>query len=895
MFKDFLKKNTQNFIAIGIFIVLSAIVYSPAMQGYSVKQADISSHRGMSKELKDHREANDGEEAIWTNSVFGGMPGYQMNVYYDSGIKNFYKILSLGLPHPVNFMFIAMIGFFFLGRVLKMHYLLAILGAIMYAMITYNVLILEAGHNTKMLTTAYFPAVLASFLMLYRSKRLLLAFAMFSLFLALQLMANHIQMFYYFLFVLVFVGIAELIKALKENRIVDFAKRTGLIILGGMVAFMANFANYNDTLAFSKYTMRGGKVISITPDGKVPEKKAEETKKNKGLDPGYITHWSYGKQETFNLFIPNAKGSSPKTNDMFEKLSAVNRNLPPTIYDQYKKVGGKGFGGYWGDQPGTSGPNYIGAITVFLALLYLLFVHSALKWSLLAVTILTIMLSWGKNLGGLDGMWLTDFFINNVPMYNKFRAVSTLLVVTNLTVPLMAILFLRKLMIDSKWATKNMKNILIGGGSICVILILLMVSPGAFDFINGVEQEALVGYKTTNGISADLIQDSLEDYRKGLFKSDTLRTLGFSLVTLLALFLGIKSIVKFKFLLIALSVLVFADMYTINTVYFNNEKVENKAEYKYWEKKNRYQNTQRPTQGDIDIYKREAALNPEIQKEVNARVQDKRTELGSKFLPNDQESIMFATLNRNTNYRMMDVDNPFNSARASYFHKSTGGYHPAKLRRYQDLIEFYISREISYLNSNQLQNMKVLNMFNNKYYLYQGKLIASNPFAYGNAWFVDEVKWVEDNNEEILAIGTTDVKNVAIVNKEFENIIISDIKRDSSATIKMDYYAPNHIQYTSNSNTNQLAVFSEVYYADGWNAYIDGQKVPHGRADYTLRALNIPAGNKVIEFKFEPSSFKTGNMVNNIGFGIILLTLLAAIFFWYKNDLKQTNKVIDEA
>ena len=284
------------------------------------------------------------------------------------------------------------------------------------------------------------------------------------------------------------------------------------------------------------------------------------------------------------------------------------------------------------------------------------------------------------------------------------------------------------------------------------------------------------------------------------------------------LFLGIKSIVKFKYLLIALSVLVFADMYSVNTIYFNNEKVENKAEYKYWEKKNRYQNTQRPKQGDIDIYKREAALNPEIQKEVNSRVQEKRTELGSKFLPNDQESIMFATLNRNTNYRMMDVDNPFNSARASYFHKSTGGYHPAKLRRYQDLIDFYISREISYLNSNQLQNMKVLNMLNNKYYMYQGKLIATNPYANGNAWFVDEVKWVDNNNEEILAIGTNEVKNISIVNKEFENTISSDIAKDSLATIKMDYYAPNHIQYTSNSSTSQLAVFSEIHYADGWNS-----------------------------------------------------------------------------
>lgn len=890
MIKEFFKKNKEHSIAFIVFVILACAVYYPALQGYTVKQGDIVSFNSSAKELQDFREIN-GEEAIWTNTVFGGMPGYQMSVSYSNGMIFLRKLTNLGLPHPVSFVFISLICFYFLARVLKTNYLIAIMGAVMYTFVTYNVLILEAGHNTKMLTIAYFPGILAAMLLILKGKNVVLATVVFSIILAFQLLAGHVQMIYYMMFVLIAVGIAELVVAIKNGGTGELFKRVGFLLIGVLFALCTNIGNYYDTINFSKQTMRGGNVLTITPDNDavVSINPKKEKKKTKGLDPGYITYWSYGKQETYNLLVPNAKGSNPLSNKMFEELAKTNRNLPPVVYKKYQEAGGKGFGGYWGDQPGTSGPTYLGAIAVFLALLYLIFIHSPMKWALLVVTILGTMLSWGKNLGGLDDMWLTQFFIDYVPMYNKFRAVSTMLVIVSFTVPIMAILFLKRIVTDQDWAKKNLKNIAIAGGTITLIVLFLGISPNIFDFTNELENKALATHVAQSGIDAGMIKTNLESYRISEFKADSFRTVGFIVVALALLLLGISNKVQFKYLLPALSVFVLADMLVVNQRFFNNDKVENKpTEYKYWQKIDGFQNAQRPTQGDMDIYKREVAQNPAIQGIINERVQQKRNELGREFKPNHQESIMFSTLNFNSNYRVMDVDNPFNSSRVCYFHKSTGGYHPAKLRRYQDMIDFYIAKEISFLNSNQLDKMKVLNMLNNKYYLYQGKLIASNPYAYGNAWFVDGIKTVDGPNEEILEIENIDPKTTAVVTKDFEEIIGGkSLSKDSTATISMLSYAPNYLVYNSKSKKEQLAVFSEVYYKDGWNAYIDGVKTPHLRVNYILRGLLVPAGEHSIEFKFEPASFSILNMISILAFVIMMGALAFIIYKSIKN--KQVN------
>ena len=900
MVKNILKANWQHILAIAIFVAITSIQFSPAIKGYTIQQGDITSYSGMTKENWDYRKMNNMEEPIWTNSMFGGMPAYQMDVYYTDGIVRLHKLVKLGLPFPLSHFFVSLLCFYFLGKVLKVNYLLAILGAVMYAFVTYNILVLDAGHNTKLLTIAYFPGLLAAFLLVFRSKNRILSLGIFSAFLALQLFAGHVQMTYYFVFVLLAVGISEFYINYKKKELSRFFKSVGILLIGGVIALATNMGTYYDTLSFSKHTMRGGSELTITPQNKqnsIEVDKTTEVKKTKGLDPAYIVNWCYGKQETYNLFVPNAKGSNPIANDMFKELGKTNRNLPAVVYKKYQQAGGKAFGGYWGDQPGTSGPNYIGAISVFLALLYLLLVNSPLKWALFGVTFLVILLSWGSNLGGsVEDMWLTNFFINNVPMYNKFRAVSSILTIVSFTVPLMAILFLKHLMDNRKWAKENRKKILISGGAVAFIVLFLGFFPSVFNFTNDIENKALVGHVAANGVDSLTIKSGLVEYRKSVFKADSLRTFGFIAVTLILLFLGIMDKIKYKFILPVLSILVLVDLIGINNRFFNNEKQDNDpSKYKNWHKNDGFVNTPRPTKGDMAIYQIESSQNAEIQKQAQIRIQQESIKKKGKMLAQDREGIMFSALNFNTNYRVLDLDNPFNSSRASYFHKSTGGYHPAKLSRYQDMISFYIAKEINYLSTGAMDKMKVLNMLNNKYYLYKNDLLSGrpNPYAMGNAWFVNNIKSVSGANEEIVAIETTDVKTTAIVDEKFTSLVSGkSFEKDSNATISLLSYQPNHLVYTSNSSKEQLAVFSEVYYEEGWNAYIDGNKTEHLRANYILRGLVIPAGKHSIEFKFESPTYAINNTIGIFSFILILLMLGWVLFQYIKRkDWDNTEEI----
>jgi hypothetical protein len=893
MINKFFKSNWQTIAAIAVFLIISCAYFSPALDGYSLKMGDIQSWKGMSKELKDYKEIT-GENAIWTNSSFSGMPGYQIVTSSNPSLGYVLRAFKLWLPRPIEFMFLSFLSFFILGRVLKSSILIAGIGALAYGFMSYNFLIIEAGHTSKMYAIAIFPGVLAGFLMIYRSKEYLWAFVIFALFFTLELFVNHIQMTYYFAFVLLAVGIAEFIRFAKEKNLKEFFKRTAIIIAAVLIAILANFSNYYNTYQFAKKTMRGKEVISISANQQtaednrtVEQKKYDEFNQTSGLKRDYITQWSYGKAETWNLIFPTAKGDRTVQEKFINKLKD-NPQLYNYVGEKMNSSRGKMFGPYWGDQPFTGGPNYVGAIIVFLALLYLIFVQTALKWILLCVTVLTIMLSWGINLGGsIEDMWLTNFFIDNVPLYSKFRAVSSILVIINLVFPLMAILYLNFIVKNYDWAKKNIQNIAIAGGVIILVMVIVTTSSSIIGFSSNYEKSQLIQLTNSyaqnpQGINPVDAFKQVQEIRHEIFMSDAWRSIGLMVLVLgLILLIIYKENFK-KIAFIGIALLILIDMWGVSSRYFSNEKdPRDSSKYIAWEKNTGFENTFVATQGDINIYQIEAAAKPEIQKEANDRLLALKSKQ-DKVTREDQESVMFSTLNLNTNYRVMDLDNSFNSARVSYFHKSTGGYNPAKLKRYQDIIDFYIQKELSYLNTGQFDRMKVLNMLNNKYYLYNGQLFSQNTKAYGNAWFVNDINWVEDNNAEILAIENTDVKHTAIIHNEFKDVI-SDVKAiDSNASIKMLSYAPNHISYESNATQDGLAVFSEIYYKDGWNAYLDTTEVPYARANYILRALSIPKGKHIVHFKFEPTMYKTGKTIDLISFLIILGALIVAVYFQIK-------------
>ena len=889
MIINYLKKNLNYIIILVIFVALGAIYFLPAMQGYFLVQGDTSTWRAVAKELIDYRNFY-GEEGMWTNSIFGGMPGYIVNILYLNGFTQTDQILSLGLTFPIDVMFIAMLCFFILGKSLKVETYIAVLGAVAYGFMAYHMHIIEAGHNTKMRALAYLPAVLGAFIMVYKSRKLLFSGALLAFFMALEIKAGHIQMTYYLGFVLLAIGISELVRFIKEKNIKGYLIRTAVIVVASTLALTANFtANYY-TYAYGKDTMRGTPELTINPDGS-----SKKANLSSGLDRDYIVNWCYGKQETLNLLIPNTKGDARNlTGDYFDYLREENPSLYNYSAEQYQKSNGKVFGGYWGDQPFTSGANYIGAIIVLFAIMYLVFVKCSLKWPLVAVGILTMMLSWGKNLGGsVEDMWLTNFFIDNVPLYSKFRTVASILIVLNLILPLMAILFVNHVYKNLDWAKQNLKKLMMGGGAVVAFILILTAMPSLLDFTSDIEDQALAGlYQNYNqapqGVNPADAEDAVIDFRISAFRSDALRSLLFIALALGLLYLWINKKMKFQAAIISISALVLIDAWMIDKRYLNNEKnPKNKREYLSWEKKTGFENTPNAGKGDFDIYNREAAKNPKIEQEAQQRIAEakkKDRKNGRKI----EESMRFAALNFNSNYRVMNLDNPFNSASVAYFHKSTGGYHAAKMQRYQDLIDFYISKELQQLQTPE--QTKVLNMLNNKYYLYQGSLVLDNPYAYGNAWFVKDVQMVNNANEEILKLGEISPNQTAVVNKAFESVLTKK-SFDANGTIVMDDYKPNHIQYTSNSTSEQLAVFSEMHYHDDWVAYIDGEKVEHLRANYVLRSLPIPPGNHKIDFKFEPKMMGTGDTISIISFILIILALGYSIYsFVKKNDNQPTEE-----
>jgi hypothetical protein len=784
--------------AIAIFVVITMMYFSPLLEGKKLKQSDITQWKGMSKEISDFRDKT-GEEALWTNSMFGGMPAYQISVEYKGNLLRYAdQLIQLYLPQPAGMVFLYMIGFFILLLVLKVDKWLAIAGAVAFAFSSYLFIIFEAGHNSKAHAIGYMAPVLAGIILTYRG-RYLAGGVLAAIALSLELLTNHMQITYYLMLISGILVITEFISSIREKKLPGFAKATGILLIGAIFAVATNITNLWATYEYGKETIRGKTELTT-----------EKSNRTSGLDKDYATGWSYGVMETFTVLIPNFNGGSSQgalteSSNVFKALKEnnIDNNQAQNVIRALPL--------YWGTQPGVAGPVYAGAIIIFLFIFALFIVDNKYKWWLLSATILSVLLAWGKNF-----MPFTDFFLNYVPGYNKFRAVSMTLVMAELCIPLLAILGLQKAFSGETDKKKLIKylyySIGITGG---ISLFFAIAGSSLFNFVSPADEQ----YKS---YFPDWLISALRLDRAALLSSDSFRSLAFILLAGAAVWAMINQKIKKPVFYSALILLILVDMWTVNRRYLNSESF--------------------------------------VRKSIDA----------VPFQPTAADQIIMK--DNDPDFRVFNqaVGNPFADASTSYFHKSLGGYHGAKLRRYQELIDHHLSKG----------NMSVFNMLNTKYFIAPDEKggqpqVQINMQALGNAWFVNNAHMVNNADEEINALTDFVPTETAVYDKRFEDQVKGHIiSKDSLATITLTEYKPNHLTYTYETGKEQLAVFSEIYYAKGWNAYIDGKVSPYFRANYVLRAMIVPAGKHTIEFRFEPKVYFTGE---KIAFASSMLLVLLAI------------------
>lgn len=807
------KKFLPHLIVLILFIIASVAYFSPAIQGKAIFQSDIAQYQGMAKQLKDYRKAT-GEETYWTDSAFGGMPTYQLGVHYP---YNFIKKLDLTLrflPRPADYLFLYFIGMYILFLSLKLDYKLAFLGALAFGFSTYLIIILGVGHNAKAHAIAYMPLVLSGIILTFRGKYLP-GFIVLTLGMALELVANHFQMTYYLLFLVVCIGVAYLIDAYRKKMLPHFAKAIAVMLIGVLIAVGLNATNILATKEYADTSTRGKSELTINPDNSPKEG-------GSGLSYDYITEYSYGIAESFNLFIPSLMGGG--SGDQFpEGSNAVEALLRMGASPQDAAGIMQQVPLYWGNQPIVAAPAYIGAVIVFLAVLALFLVRGRIKWWIVAAFFLSLFLSWGDNFKGL-----TEFFINYIPLYNKFRAVSSIQVIIELVMPLLAIVGLHQLLNDFVKPEKKLKALYYSAGIVGGIAVLfLLFKSTLFDF----ESQYDVYFIEDLGIQ---FVDAIREDRMSVFTSDTLRSLLFVLIT--AGFLW--AYLKFKFnetLVIAgLALLIVVDLVGVDRRYVNNDDF------------------------------------------VDSRVMER---------PFQKNGADIQILKDDDYYRVYDAtNNAFSSAQASFYHNALGGYHAAKPGRVQDLEDFYISKgDIGILN---MFNVRYIITQREE----GGPVAQRNPYANGPAWFVENAMLANTANHEIQLLDSLDSKRTAIIHQDFKDLIpLENVTRDSTAVIELASQKPQHIVYESSSTSPQLVVFSEVYYPKGWNAYINGEAASYFRANYAFRAMAIPAGNNKIEFKFEPKVIKTGTAITLASSVVFLLLLLGSAYSVFFRRKKETT------
>ncbi len=792
--------------AVVLFLVLTFAYFSPLLEGKKIFQSDIAKWQGMSKEISDYREQT-GQEALWTNSMFGGMPAFQISTYWKNNIANFFHgIFTLGLPSPADKLFLYFVGFFILLLLLRVNRYVAMVGAIAFAFSSYNFIIIMAGHNTKAFAIAYTAPVLASIIYTFRVNKLTGAL-LFAIFMGLQLRANHLQITYYLAIIVLFCVFFEFYNQLKEGRIAGLLKGSGLLLAGLVIAIGINIGNFWGTYSYTSETMRGGSELTI--DGREP---------STGLSREYITQWSYGKTESFSLLIPNVKGGS--TTAIGNNRSALDK-----VDTQFRQIISQQ-NQYWGDQPFTSGPVYVGVVVLFLFFLGLFLVQGPLKWGLLLAAILSIMLAWGKNFGPL-----TDFFIDFVPGYNKFRAVSMTLVIAGLAIPTLAFLGLDKLVKNPELIKVKGKEFLAAMGLTSGISLLFYLLPTTFfSFTSALENAQFARLAEQNPgevMQLNLFVSNLEDARIAIFRADAIRSAVFGLLVAGSVWLFLSKKIKAMLLVLLIAILVVADMWPIGKRYLNDS---------HFRPRRQVENPFTPSRADQVI------------------LQD----------PDPHFRV----------FKRLDEGDPFNDTSTSWFHKSIGGYHGAKLQRYQDIIDFHLSKG----------NMAVYNMLNTKYFIFSDEknepVAVPNPEALGNAWFVSETQIVSSADEEIKALVDLEPAITAILHESFSSFVNGlQFEKDTLAYIQLSKYQPNKLVYTYETKTTQIAVFSEIYYPDGWVATLDGKEADHFRVNYILRAMVIPAGKGEIVFEFRPRQYYIGGKIAlAFSFLFVMVSLLVLAF-----------------
>jgi hypothetical protein len=823
-----MKKLLPDLIAILAFVLLSFAYFFPAdIENRILFQHDTAAGAGAGQEVKEYYEQT-GERSRWTNSLFGGMPMYQIAPSYDStkSLQWVQKAYQLFLPDYVCLTFMLMLGFYILLRVFGIPVWLAGLGGIMWAFSSYFFILISAGHIWKFITLAYVPPTIAGIVLAYRGK-LLWGGILTALFVALQITSNHVQMSYYFFFVILFFVGAYFEKAWRTKTLPQFFKASAVLIVAALVGIAANVSNLYHTYAYSKETMRGKSELVQTGDA------AKQT--SSGLDRDYITQWSYGIDETLTLLVPNFKGGASAALSQSETAMSKANPMYSSLYGSLTQ--------YFGTQPMTSGPVYVGAFVLFLFVLGCFIVKGPLKWALIGATFFSIVLSWGKNF-----MPLTDFFIDYVPLYNKFRAVSSILVIAEFTIPLLAIFALKRLLEEPEILKQEKKPLGISLLLTAGIALLLAVAPGSIGsgYVPAQEAQMLQNAVNQQMIPANELSDilaNLGEMRAELVSSDALRSFIIIGIGCSLLWLYASGKLRSSLTIAGITILCLADMWGVNKRYLND-----------------------------------AQFVPH----------SIRTETFTKT--NTDELILQDT---SLDYRVLNfATSTFDDNNTSYWHKSVGGYHPAKLRRYQEMIEHHISPEMQAaykaiataggeMDSVDANKFRILNMLNTKYFIFPAgqqrqTVPILNPHAYGNAWFVNKVQYVNNANEEIDALDSIIPTETAVVDARFKDVLkgTTESYKDSLSSIRLTSYTPNRLTYETNNAQDGIAVFSEIYYPDGWHVTIDGQPAELARADYILRTMYVPAGQHTIEMRFDPTSL---HVTEGIAYGALALLVIGII------------------
>ena len=814
-----LRKCLPDLLAVILFAVLAFAYFFPAdTEGRILYRHDSAAGKGAGQEMSEYRQRT-GETTRWTNSLFSGMPTYQMAPAYGSGkvLDQVANAYHLWLPDYVWYLFAYLLGFYILLRAFDFRQMLAALGSIVWAFSTYFLIIIAAGHYWKVMALAYLPPMIAGMVLAYRGKYLW-GFVVTAIFAALEVQANHVQMTYYYLFIILAMIVAYLVDAIRKKQMAHFAKATAVCAAAAVIGICINLSNLYHTWEYSKESMRGKSEL-------VKKNSANQT--SSGLDRDYITQWSYGVDETWTLLVPNAKGgaSVPMVMNETAMEHADNNYLP--IYQQ--------IGQYWGEQPGTSGPVYVGAFVLFLFVLGLFIVKGPMKWALLAATILSILLSWGRNF-----MPFTDFFLDYVPMYAKFRTVASILVIAEFTIPLLAMLALKRIVDDPQVLKEKFNYAVVSFAVTAGACLLFIFFPGMFDYISSSEMNALSQFP------ADQLQpllNNLTEMREAMFTADCRRSLFIICAGCVLLYLYVRGKMGKQWLVAIVAVVCLLDLWSVNKRYLNDGMFVEKS------------------QRDQPIVK--TATEDQILRDTSL------------------------------DYRVLNLaSNTFNENETSYYLKSIGGYHPAKLRRYQEVIDAYISKEMQKLypavakaqgDMTQVPGdsiFPVLNMLNTKYFILPlegGQTVpVQNPYALGNAWLVDKVTYVDNANAELDLVGKIDLRHEAVADKRFKETIGEGVKQEGTSLVKITKYEPNQLTYEVESQKGGVVVFSENYYP-GWTATVDGKDVDVARVNYILRAINVAPGKHTVQLSFFPTTVDTTERIAYASYAILLAVIVVLV------------------